>query len=216
MRKLLTTLLVVSILAMTIPGPRVVLASTITESPFIVETNGDYVTICVEKSDDAMITADVKKDQVDSFISDYIEGKIQIPSANMYTPVLNKNQSISPMAFIPPTNAKLYSEQRLYRSDIKDIVVKLEGIQKWTSLSNPLTEYALKILLASMGFSDPISLLVTVPAFIGVTIINTEYSWWNKSYMLLIDGDIKYVRQAIYYNTGTGYPVAWRICERVY
>ncbi|MFH5837444.1 hypothetical protein ACHAL6_15425 [Proteiniclasticum sp. C24MP] len=216
MKKLLTTLLAVSILSITLSGPKVTQASIITEEPFIVETNGDYVTICVENSEDAMITADVKKDQVDSFISDYVDGKIQVPRANIGIPLKDTNQLITPMAFIPPSNAKLHSEQRLYRSDIKAIVVKLEGLQKWTSLPNPLTEYALNTLLAGMGFANPVSLLVTVPAFVGVTIINTDYAWWSKSYRLLVDGDIRYVRQAVYYNTGTGYPAAWRICERIY
>lgn len=216
MKKLLTVLLAVSILSITLSGPKVAQASIVTEAPFIVETNGDYVTICVENSEDAMITADVRKDQVDSFISDFVDGKIQVPKANIGIPLKDTNQLIAPMAFIPPSNAKLHSEQRLYRSDIRAIVVKLEGLQKWTNLPNPLTEYALEKLLAAMGFANSIAMLITVPAFIGVTIINTDYSWWNKSYQLLVDGNIRYVRQAVYYNTGTGYPAAWRICERIY
>jgi|GEM_PF-6989889 len=182
---------------------------------FLIETDGMYATVQIEQTENLIITAEVKKDKVQSFIADFRSGIIHIPTEMVANTKLTRG-NISPMAWIPPSNAKLNSEQRLYRIDIENTVKRISGTAAWLGIiSNPISDATVTAILIAVSKSTVIGFLGTVMTWIGVDLINRQETWWKDSLIQILTGQIRYVRQAVYENTGTGYPIAWRICERI-
>lgn len=124
-----------------------------------------------------------------------------------------KSNDTKVMSWYP--EGRILSQSKLYKSDIKDAVIRMKGTSFWsTAISNPVMDTVVTTLIGAIGGG-------TVGGFIGAVIgwsasyiLQKQESWWKDSLIMILEGDISYVQQTIIENPHE-YPKVFLIYERL-
>lgn len=110
----------------------------------------------------------------------------------------------------------LMAQRNMYRPTVENIVDSNLGQGYFASfLTGPVTDAAVAALIKKAGFSSVVAFAASALLW-GINELRVKPDeWWTDSLLMIIKKQISCVRLSHIRNTGTSYPAAWLILERI-
>ncbi len=169
--------------------------------------SNNLVPVVILETDSQVIIAQVPADKVEEYQEDLKDPDFRQSQIDQCSPH-------STTRALP--DGEIMAQRYMYRSTVENIVDSNLGQGYFASfLTGPVTDAAVAALIKKAGFSSVVAFAASALLW-GINELRVKPDeWWTDSLLMIIKKQISCVRLSHIRNTGTSYPAAWLILERI-